>query len=249
MFSMVQARMRGLWNRRYFFWSRLTGPEVPVHSLSWLPDGFRIQPVGRSGACVTDSFCTPEEAEQIKSGLTDSLGALVHRAALLIGGTARHLDEVTLLRVRSGGEQDTRQLVSGSENGVRNAGVCVCLDGDSEYALTLRGNGQDIEIQSRTGRALSYFPGGSGQAAPDYSLQTSQTERQAPQDVWMLKFWFCEQPVRKEPLESGAPRQTRTGVPLTGSEALPEGVWAPGQDHLEAVFGKPDQITDAVRQV
>ena len=45
-----------------------------------------------------------------------------------------------------------------------------------------------------------------------------------------------------------SPRQARTGQALTGAESLPEGVWAPGKDHLEEVFGQPDFLTELIER-
>ena len=43
-------------------------------------------------------------------------------------------------------------------------------------------------------------------------------------------------------------KQSVTGISLSGDEPLPDGVWAPGQDYLETVFGKPDQLTELVKK-
>ena len=244
MFSMVRARLRGLWNRRYFLLAQLKQPEVPVHSLSWLPDGFRIQPVGSTGACVTDGFCSEGEAEQIKSGLTDVLEPLVHRAAMLIGASARELESATLLRVQGSVERESRQLVSSTGTGVRTGGVRVCLDpGQDAMRLLLHAGEQDIEIEPRAGRAVSWFAlaGITGAVA---GLQAARADSESTGECWMIEFWFGTG--QSGAFAAGEPRQMRTGQPLHGGEELPEGIWSPGQDHLEAVFGKPDQIKTAL---
>jgi len=244
MFSMARARLRGLWNRRYFLLAQLKHPQVPVHSLSWLPDGFRIQSVGPTGACVTDGFCSEGEAEQIKSGLTDALEPLVHRAAMLIGVSATQLESATLLRVYGGVEQESRQLFSATGTGERSGGVWVCLDAGTDAThLLLQTGERDFEIEPRAGRAVSWFKS-SGNAPSDKELQAVCAGSESPGEFWMIKLWFGK--LQGGAFAAGEPRQVRKGQPLHGSEVLPEGVWSPGQDHLEAVFGKPDQIDAAL---
>jgi hypothetical protein len=58
-------RFASLYERRYYFLSKLLGAKVPVHNLSYLPDGFTVRKVGQTGIAVVDGFCTLAEAQAI----------------------------------------------------------------------------------------------------------------------------------------------------------------------------------------
>ena len=61
----LRRRLRNLYDRRYYYWHRMFGTKVPPHSLSYLPDGFRISKVKQTGVAVVDGFCTSEEAQAV----------------------------------------------------------------------------------------------------------------------------------------------------------------------------------------
>jgi len=69
-------RVAAVYGRRRYFFSKLFGAKVPVHNLSYLPDGFTVRKIGQTGISVIDGFCTHAEARAIidlaKLGLNTS---------------------------------------------------------------------------------------------------------------------------------------------------------------------------------
>jgi prolyl 4-hydroxylase len=61
----LRARLIWLYERRYFFLHRVIKNRVPQFNLSYLPDGFTVTKVGRTGITIADGFCTQEEAQSI----------------------------------------------------------------------------------------------------------------------------------------------------------------------------------------
>ncbi len=54
-----------VYTRRFYYFSKVFGIQVPAHNLSYFPDGFTIRKVGQTGVAVIDGFCTPAEAHKI----------------------------------------------------------------------------------------------------------------------------------------------------------------------------------------
>jgi prolyl 4-hydroxylase len=69
----IRGRLGWLYERRYFFLHKIVGSKIPLHRLSYVPDGFAIRRVGRTGVSVVDGFCTPEEAQAIIDIARDQL--------------------------------------------------------------------------------------------------------------------------------------------------------------------------------
>jgi prolyl 4-hydroxylase len=63
--SRLRRRAEWLFDRRYYFLNKAFGSRIPVHNLSYLPDGFTVRKVGQTGISVVDGFCTPQEAQAI----------------------------------------------------------------------------------------------------------------------------------------------------------------------------------------
>jgi prolyl 4-hydroxylase len=66
-------RCASVFERRYYFFTKLFGTNVPVHNLSFFPDGLTIYKVGQTGVSVIDGFCTPTEAHAIIEMARDRL--------------------------------------------------------------------------------------------------------------------------------------------------------------------------------
>lgn len=53
------------WQRRRYHLARLAARPLPPHNASWLPDGFRVTRLARTGIVVVDNFCTAGEAAEV----------------------------------------------------------------------------------------------------------------------------------------------------------------------------------------
>ena len=74
--------LRGAWKRRRFHLHRLLRPELPPHNVSWVPDGFTVRHLARTGVSVVDNFCTPEEAVAV----IEAARSRLKRSGVLING-------------------------------------------------------------------------------------------------------------------------------------------------------------------
>jgi hypothetical protein len=233
MLGTIVSRFRGLWKRRYYLWSRIMRPQVPVHSLSWLPDGFCLSPVPGTDICIADGFAS--SIEPLPATAENRISqALNYRAAMLSGmpdGYLRHVDRLNLTP-----QANTIEITSqGSDS------VAVCVFTASVSAeLTIVAEGKRVAIQLLPGRAVRWNLVEGYQPA---QLQLASGQGSAEALVFLYSSQRC---APAQPVDD--PRQARTGVPLNGDEVLPTGVWAPGADHLEAVFGKPDFLTDLINK-
>jgi hypothetical protein len=113
------------------------------------------------------------------------------------------------------------------------AGYCVCIFADVNAQLQISADRQ-ITVTGAPGRAVGWSTG---------NAEVRFTDGDSPAQVHVFVYGATR---GKADTPVDAPRQVRTGQPLTGSETLPDGVWAPGADHLEAVFGKPDFLTKLI---
>lgn len=218
------SRLRGLWKRRYYLWSRISRPQVPVHPLSWLPSGFTLTPLGDTGVTMAEGFASAAELAQIEDPETER--AFIYRAAMLSGKSDGFLEQSTVVEF---GEQNAEVVLPGTD------GYCVCVFATRNAELFIEVDAKRVAVAAEPGRAVGW-PGhmqavcrlAAGQSAVTVRLlQYGATRKHADASV-------------------DNPRQVRTGTALTGSETLPAGVWSPGADHLEAVFGKPDFLTKLI---
>ena len=240
MISTIRARLRGLWNRRYFLLAQVRPPQIPVHSISWLPDGFRVQPIATTNVCVVDNFCNATEAEQLLLSPADLCEPLMHRAAMLAGLQANNLIEMSLLQVSNGSVQLESQIVTEEEVSGKGMEVLVVLANSCNNPHIMANTDKRLGIAVEIGRAICYpYTSQSSEQSPDWtSVESSRS---------LLRMRFSPAANSKLAKWSAEPRQTRTGIALTGNEKLPRGVWAPGQDYLESVFGKPDQLSKLIQ--
>lgn len=82
-------RCASIYERRFYFLSKLFGANVPVHNLSYFPDGFTVRKVGQTGISVVDNFCTRAEAQAIIEMARDRLkpsGVQEHGKVVLAAG-------------------------------------------------------------------------------------------------------------------------------------------------------------------
>jgi prolyl 4-hydroxylase len=56
--------------------------DVPVHNVSWLPDGFMVRKLADTGVAIIDNFCTAAEAQEVIDIARDK----VQRSRVLVDG-------------------------------------------------------------------------------------------------------------------------------------------------------------------
>jgi len=82
MIKKIIKRLRGGWKRRRFHLANWSNAAVPVHNISWLPDGFQVRKLAATGVSLIDNFCTHEEAQAV----IDSSKDKVRRSRVLVDG-------------------------------------------------------------------------------------------------------------------------------------------------------------------
>jgi hypothetical protein len=82
MLNKIIKRLRGGWKRRRFHLANWTKAAVPVHNVSWLPDGFQVRKLADTGVTLVDNFCTAEEAQAV----VDTARGKVRRSRVLVDG-------------------------------------------------------------------------------------------------------------------------------------------------------------------
>ena len=272
-------RIRTTWARRYYYLGKLLPIVVPIHTLSWVPNGFRVRQVANTGVRVVENFCTSEEAAWLidtarniwiqAEGVTEELIVndisttgtlalfdqdsddpailpLLYRCALLCGVPYTHAERILLVRCTTDTRPDVMSshapdLASGQQHTVLiylnevsgNAG------GETVFA------GLNLAISPRVGRAVCWST-----SADDLSSIDTTAHESAPvsvdADKWMVQIWLGDHAQRGETHGSIVPLQAKEGVPLTGSENMPAGIWAPQDIDLQAVFGDPDKLKELV---
>ncbi|MEC9375134.1 MAG: hypothetical protein VYA80_02040 [Pseudomonadota bacterium] len=229
MIRSLLSRLRGLWLRRYFVWHKFVKPEIPLHPLSWLPEKFCIQPITGSDVSIIDGFCSDNEVELIIRQDPAILNALICRASMLAGIPVDQFSKPVL------GASDEEKFII---KGPHAFNLCLLLETESEK-VNLFDESVNLQIEPRVGRAVCW-------ANDDISSDTSYVQlNDRP-----CKYIFFGSSLSNNGYHKSKHfelKQIAMGAPLSGDEYLPDGVWAPGKDHLENVFGKPDFLTDLIK--
>ena len=254
--------IRRRWLQRYYWLSRWFGATVPVHNLSWLPDGFVVRRLGNTGIRLIEQFCTADEAGRLidaararldlisadyavdrvsETGCVSLSGEgdhdplllpLVYRGAVLAGRPYTTLTDIVIGRVRAGDSAAMLPHVDGRHV------VRVYLDAaDGSAARFPRLN---LAVTTRVGRAL-FWSSASADDARWLDIEEA-VAGEASASRWFLQLNFGDTTLRPDEQGSLNPPQARRGVALSGTEAMPAGVWAPETIDLEAVFGQPDKM-------
>ena len=272
MLTRITKAVARRWRRRFYFLSRLFKARVPVHSISAVPDGFRIQPLAKTGITLVDNFCTPAEAALLidnargllargnnahavvndvavsgqlclsgQDGDDPALLPLLYRAAILFGVSYTHVEKIAAGCVGS----DPVVTIAGHQapTGFAETRHCVLVflnevPGDAGGETVFQG--ANVAISPRVGRAVCYSLS-ADHAASDYGIEESMPLSHNAQK-WFIRIWLADRSLRSDTQGSINPPQARPGHALTGAEAAPEGVWAPQDIDLEAVFGQPDKM-------
>ncbi|MGI9290451.1 MAG: hypothetical protein ACR2QG_04135 [Gammaproteobacteria bacterium] len=260
-------RLRAAWFRRFFYLAEIFAVDVPVHPISWVPDGFIVRRVGASPLHLVENFCTPQEAGFIaeaakalgykqNSCLVNDVSqtgvfalggkehdadllALLYRCRLLFGVPYNHCNRIIYAELFSGADQDLLSKQRPSSKNDRSHVITVYL-GDVETGGETVFAELGFAITPHTGRAVGWSQQGDDEWVPLESVPPEQTCK------CILQFWFADQPVIPAVHDEQAFLQARKGVPLSGEELIPDGVWAPQDIDLEGTFGQPDKLKGLV---
>ena len=229
MIRALLSRLRGLWLRRYFVWHKFVKPELPLHPLSWLPDRFCIQPIAGSDISIIDGFCSENEVELIIREDSAILNALICRASMLAGIPVDQFSKPVF------GTSDEEKFII---KGPHKFNLCLLLETELKK-VNLFDVSVNLQIEPRAGRAVCWL---------NDNIESDTTYIQL--DDVPCKYIFLSSSLSNNEFYKSKYfelKQIKMGAPLSGDEHLPDGVWAPGKDHLENVFGKPDFLTDLIK--
>jgi len=273
-------RIRSTWARRYYYLGKLLPIEVPIHTLSWVPNGFSVWQVANTGVRVVENFCTSEEVAWLmekarnvveigEEGSTEELIVndisttgvlalfnqdsddpailpLLYRCALLFGVPYTHVERILLARCTTDTRPDVMashapDLASGQQHTVLIYLNDVPGNAGGETVFT----GLNLAISPRVGRAVCWSHSANDSSSIDNTAHESAPVS-ADVDKWMVQIWLGDHALRGETHSAILPLQAKEGVPLTGSEDTPAGIWAPQDIDLQAVFGNPDKLKDSI---
>jgi len=222
--------LRRHYYQRNYYKAKFFPPKVPRRDLSFLPDGFAVYPLGNSGAYVVEQFCSTRgtsyllavaaelmdekasgEAEQPRVNVFSAtrqdsvLLPLLYRAGMLTGLPAVNAGPVSVASVRAGESLAGRRYPRSQGQPVSH--FCFFLADEGEIRLPELG----LSVAACKGRAV-FWPEGVVVEAGDGSA-----------DSWFAGFVMeSRQAFQLNSLPELIP-QAQRGVPLDGSEALPEG--------------------------
>jgi hypothetical protein len=268
--KVLLKQFRRYWGRRYYFLADVFAVDVPIHSISWVPDGFVVQKIGTTGVRVVDNFCSADEAAGLlntaagligqsvanivvndveASGVYAAAGkvddpavlGLLYRCTILFGVPYTHCKRIVVAASGSeGGSNDLAMHWPANFNDVQHAAMLFLNEGCGETVF----EDLNIAISPRVGRAVCWSRG--SKAGESLLLPVEAATDSETSCKWVVQFWFADKPVRQSTHDPLAAAQAAKGQPLSGSEAMPAGIWAPQDIDLEAVFGQPDKLKDLV---
>ena len=260
--------------RRYYLLSKVFPLNVPVHSASWVADGFTNQKIGATGVRVIDNFCTAEESvwlidtarnilqnantdvvvnDVASTGVLalagsdndDAILTLLYRSSILFGIPYTHASHIMLARCRSDAGIDILSKHAPVGSGKRQHVIMVFLN---EVAGDLGGDTAFEELRfvvsPRVGRALCWTRDSALGTADILPHEILPTSEDT--EKWVLQLWFLDRPLFADLHGALGVAQARKGEALKGDEETPAGVWAPEQVDLEGVFGQPDKLKGLV---
>jgi hypothetical protein len=267
-------RIRQIWVRRYYLLTKVLPLEVPVHSVSWVPDGFTNRKIAATGVRVIDNFCTAEESAWLinsarnvlqsanadvavndvaSTGVLALAGAdnddailtLLYRSSILLDVPYTHASRIMLARCRSDSAVDILSKHAPAGSGKRQHVVMIFLN---EVPGDMGGDtvfeGLKFAASPRVGRALCWTRDAAAGTADILPHELPPVSEDS--EKWVLQLWFLDYPLLADLHEASGAAQARKGEALTGDEEMPAGVWAPLEVDLEGVFGEPDKLKGLV---
>jgi len=224
----LRDTLKRLYYQRNYFLARIWPPTVPRRPLSFLADGFNVEPLGNSGAYVIDNFCSKRGTSYLQACAAELLSKeevavvfsatrqdpvllpLLYRAAMLAGVDTEHVGPISVADVSVDGEQlfGERYVRSG---GHIIGNIAFFLSSEGEIHLPELGVG----VKAEPGRAV-YWPVGSNEVL-------AKPGPGAPFKV--ARFVIESEKVFQADSNPEVIPQAQRGVALDGSECLPEGAW------------------------
>ena len=262
-------RMRLFWRRRYYYLAEIFSLEVPVHPISWVPDGFIVQQLGESPLRLINNFCSEAEAADIVATAKDKFGpgntgtlvnnvrssqicalagqthdgnvlSLLYRCSILFGVPYTHCSRIVFAAIGPDTDQEYFAHIEPSEKlDMQHALMLYLNEAGGETVF----NQLKLAVKPQHGRALCWsldHSAGEGAVCP---LERPVSDNNIK---YVLILWFCDEPVMESVHDQKAHPQARKGEPLKGTEVVPAGVWAPQVIDLEGVFGQPDKMKGLV---
>jgi hypothetical protein len=267
-------RIKQLWVRRYYLLAKVLPLEVPVHCVSWVPDGFTNRQIAATGVRVIDNFCTAEESAWLidaarnilqdtntdvavndvaSTGVLafagtendDAVLTLLYRSSVIFGVPYTHAARILLARCRSDTSSDILSKNAPAGSGKRHHVAMIFLN---EVPGELGGDTVferlKFAVSPRVGRAVCWTRDAAVGTADILPHELPPVSEDS--EKWVLQLWFLDYPLVADLHKASGAPQARKGEPLTGNEEMPAGVWAPLEVDLEGVFGEPDKLKGLV---
>jgi prolyl 4-hydroxylase len=163
---------------------------------------------------------------------------LLHRAAMLLGLPASHVETVYVTRYQENQYYKAHQDFFPGFDGDRIYTVLIYLNDLEEAA----GGGTvfeklNIGIRPKLGRAVIWT-----NTNPDGSKHSETVHEALPvapgHEKWVIQLWFRAYAMIGISSKSILAPQAMRGRPLTGNETLPQGAFAPGEVTEDSPFAK-----------
>jgi hypothetical protein len=163
---------------------------------------------------------------------------VVHRAAMLLGIPADHVESVYVTRYRAGEYYKAHHDAYPGFDGDRLYTTLIYLNDLAEE----EGGGTTFEklnvgVRPKCGRAVIWTnTNPDGTQHPEVIHEALPV---APGAVkWVIQLWFRKYKMIAVPRTSFDTPQAKRGLPLKGDETLPAGAWAPGKVTPESDYAK-----------
>lgn len=163
---------------------------------------------------------------------------IVRRAAMLLSLPASHVESVYVTRYRGGEYYKAHQDAYPGFDGDRLYTTLIYLNDLEENA----GGGTvfeklNIGVRPKCGRAVIWTnKNEDGTIHPETLHEAMPVSPGAVK--WVIQLWFRSYPMIAIPAYSSDNPQTKSGEALQGNEALPDGVWAPGNIAADSDYAK-----------
>lgn len=228
--------------RRNYYLAKIIPRHVPATPLHYCPSGFTVHRIANTGIFIVDNFCTADEIRSIvglKQGNVDVenlsdpnlLGAAV-RGAMLAGMPGQPPVQFTI-----GATESVCDMMSGPDASGKaqqasefpEVRVILCL-GDDENSETGKLCCRELKlvVAPTAGRAI-IWTNSAGNYLRWETLANKFSRSAGDSAAWLAGLSFRQADPSK-PRHIIEAKQTAEGIPLVGTEALPEGTWLPSMD-------------------
>jgi prolyl 4-hydroxylase len=190
------------------------------------------------GKQIKDDYRTSQTAVMFHPNLKDpAILPLLYRAGMLLGLPATHVETIFVTRYRAGEYYKRHDDGYPGFDGDRLYTVLIYLNDLSEE----QGGGTLFEklnlgVRPKLGRAVTW-----SNKNPDGSYHSEYSHEAMPvaegAEKWIVQLWFRSYKLIDLP-ESTPAAFTEAGQPLAGTEALPDGTWAPGEVSADSPYGR-----------